>query len=64
MKPEKAQRLRDLIFIAGFFVMLSSYLFGEALLWIGMIVSFSGLIPHFLFNKCPHCAHQLRAWTK
>ena len=63
MKPEKAQRIRDILLITGFFVMLSAYFFGETLLWIGMVISFSSLIPHFLFNKCPHCGHQLRVWT-
>ena len=28
-----------------------------------MILSLSCLIPHFLYNKCPHCGHQLRPWT-
>ena len=63
MKPEQAQRLRDILLIAGFLVMLSAYLFGDALLWVGMILSLSCLIPHFLYNKCPHCGHQLRPWT-
>ena len=34
------------------------------LLWVGMVIAFSSLIPHFLFNKCPHCGHQLRPWTQ
>ena len=63
MKPAQAQRLRDMLLLAGFLVMLSSYLFDEALLYIGMLVTFSCLIPHFLFNKCPHCGHQLRPWS-
>ena len=44
--------------------MFSSYLFGDMLLWVGMVIAFSSLIPHFLFNKCPHCGHQLRPWTQ
>lgn len=63
MKPEQAQRLRDILLMLGALIMFSSYLFGEALLWVGMVVTFSGLIPHFLYNKCPHCGHQLRPWT-
>ena len=63
MKPEQAQRLRDTLIILGALVMFSSYLFGETLLWVGMVIMFFGLIPHFLYNKCPHCGHQLRAWT-
>ncbi len=63
MKPEQAQRLRDILLVLGVLIMFSSYLFGETLLWVGIVVTFSGLIPHFLYNKCPHCGHQLRAWT-
>ena len=63
MKPEQAQRLRDILFLLGAVVMLTSYLFGEVILCIGMVIAFSGLVPHFLYNKCPHCGHQLRAWT-
>ena len=63
MKPEQAQRLRDILLMLGALIMFSSYLFGEALLWVGIVVTFSGLIPHFLYNKCPHCGHQLRPWT-
>ena len=44
--------------------MFSSYLFGDMLLWVGMVIAFSSLIPHFLFNKCPHCGHQLRPSTQ
>ena len=63
MKPQPAQRLRDILLVTGFLVMLSSVLFGETLLWVGVVIAFSSLIPHFLFNKCPHCGHQLRPWT-
>ena len=55
MKPEQAQRLRDILLMLGTLIMFSSYLFGQALLWVGMVITFSGLIPHFLYNKCPHC---------
>lgn len=63
MKPAQAQRLRDILLLLGTLIMFSSYLFGETLLWVGIVVTFSGLIPHFLYNKCPHCGHQLRPWT-
>ena len=63
MKPQQAQRLRDILLLLGAFVMLTSSLFGEVLFWVGMAITFSSLIPHFLFNKCPHCGHQLNAWT-
>ena len=32
MKPEQAQRLRDILLLLGTLIMFSSYLFGEALL--------------------------------
>ena len=64
MKPQPAQRLRDILLLLGTLVMFSSYLFGDMLLWVGMVIAFSSLIPHFLFNKCPHCGHQLRPWTQ
>ena len=64
MKPQPAQRLRDILLLLGAFVMLTSPLFGEAQFLVGMVIALSSLIPHFLFNKCPHCGHQLRPWTQ
>ena len=64
MKPQPAQRLRDILLQLGTLVMFSSYLFGDMLLWVGMVIAFSSLLPHSLFNKCPHCGHQLRPWTQ
>ena len=64
MKPEQAQRLRDILLVTGFLVMLSSGLFGETLLWVGMVIAFTSLLPHFLYNKCPHCGRQLRDWNR
>ena len=64
MKPEQAQRLRDILLLLGAFVMLTSPLFGEAQFWVGMVIALSSLIPHFLYNKCPHCGHQLRPWSR
>ena len=58
MKVKKAQKLRDVLMIAGLFIMLC-YSVYEPLSIIGAVIAFSGLIPHFLFNKCPCCGRQL-----
>lgn len=58
MTVKKAQKLRDTLLIAGFVMMLSGCLY-DLLGIAGAIVEFSCLIPHFLFNKCPHCGKQL-----
>ena len=39
-------------------MMLGAYIY-EPLFQPGMVVAFSCLIPHFLWNKCPHCGKQL-----
>ena len=58
MPVRKAQKLRDALLIVGFITMLSAYIY-EPLAVVGAVVAFSCLIPHFLFNKCPHCGKQL-----
>ena len=58
MNIRKAQRLRDMLLLIGFFMMLGSYIY-ELLFVPGMVVALSCLIPHFLWNKCPHCEKQL-----
>ncbi len=58
MDVRKARKLRDRLLIAGFVIMLCGCLY-EPLLTLGIIVSFSCLIPHFLFHRCPHCGRQL-----
>ena len=58
MSLRKAQKLRNTLLIAGFFIMLLGY-YSNVIGIIGVIVSFSSLIPHFLYNKCPHCGKQL-----
>ena len=58
MKVRNAQKLRDALMIIGLLIMLAGSLC-EALSIVGAIVAFSGLIPHFLFNKCPFCGKQL-----
>jgi len=58
MKVRQAQKLRNWLLIIGTVIMLGAYIY-EPLLAIGILVSFSCLIPHFLFNKCPHCRRQL-----
>lgn len=58
MKVRDARKLRDMLLIIGFMIMLAAYLY-EPLFIIGVIVAFSCLIPHFLYNKCPRCGKQL-----
>ena len=58
MDVRKAQKLRNTLLIVGFIVMLGAYVW-EPLMVIGAIVACSSLIPHFLYNKCPHCGKQL-----
>lgn len=58
MNPRKACVLRDTLFVVGFIIMLAAYIY-EPLIIISAIVMFSGLIPHFRYNRCPHCGKQL-----
>ena len=58
MDVKKARKLRDTLTIAGLIVILFGSIY-QPLLVIGCIIAFSGLIPHFLYNKCPHCGRQL-----
>ena len=58
MKVKEAQKLRDTLFIVGIIIMLCAGIF-EPLTVIGAVIAFSGLIPHFLYNKCPSCGKQL-----
>ena len=58
MNVSDAQKLRDILFIAGFLIMMAASIW-EPFLIIGTIVAFSGLIPDFLYNKCPRCGKHL-----
>lgn len=58
MTVKKARKIRDILIFAGLITMLLAY-FYEALFYLGLVLAFSGLIPHFLYNKCPHCGKQL-----
>ncbi|MEE1393705.1 MAG: hypothetical protein U0K65_06040 [Negativibacillus sp.] len=58
MPVKKARALRDRLLIAGFVVMLLAYVY-RPLFYVGGAIAFSCLIPHFLFNRCPHCGKQL-----
>lgn len=58
MKVKHARMLRDALMISGVLVMLMAALY-EPLLMVGGIIACSCLIPHFLFNRCPHCGRQL-----
>lgn len=54
MPVKKARKLRDALLIAGVVVALMGY-FWNVLGYLGIVLMFSALIPHFLWNKCPHC---------
>lgn len=58
MPVKKARALRDRLLLAGFVVMLLAYVY-QPLLYVSGAIAFSCLIPHFLFNRCPHCGKQL-----
>ena len=58
MPVKKARKLRNALLIAGFFIMLLGYLWVPVGIF-GVVVTFSSLVPHFLYNKCPHCGRQL-----
>ena len=58
MNVRDAQNLRNKLFIIGGLIMLSGYLYSPLMI-IGIIVMFSGLIPDYLYNKCPHCGKRL-----
>jgi len=58
MPVKKARKLRDRLLLSGFVIMLLAYVY-DPLFIAGLLVTFSSLIPHFLFNKCPHCGKQL-----
>ena len=58
MNVRDAQNLRNKLFIIGGLIMLSGYLYSPLMI-VGIIVMFSGLIPDYLYNKCPHCGKRL-----
>jgi len=58
MKARDAQKLRDLLMITGFIIMLGAYIY-DPLIIVGAIVAISCLIPDFLYNKCPECGNRL-----
>ena len=58
MNVRKAQKLRNCLLLTGGVIMLGAYIY-EPLLVLGAVVACACLIPHFLFNKCPHCGKQL-----
>ncbi|MGI5885156.1 MAG: hypothetical protein ACOX83_09360 [Candidatus Spyradocola sp.] len=58
MTVKNAQKLRDTLLIVGTGIMLLGVI-SEPLFLVGVIVAVSCFIPHFLFNKCPHCGRQL-----
>ena len=63
MKIKTAQRVRDMLFVLGFVVMLCG-VFYRPLLAVGAVAGFAGLVPHFLFNRCPRCEKNLGRNTK
>lgn len=58
MKVREAQKLRNTLLLIGFLIMIAGYVW-TPLTIIGVIVTFSCLIPDILYNKCPHCKKRL-----
>ena len=58
MSVKKARKLRNTLLIAGFFIALLGYLWNPLGI-AGIVIMFLCLVPHFLYNKCPHCGKQL-----
>ena len=58
MTVKRARKVRDALLLGGGIVMLSAYIW-EPAFYVGMAAAVSCLIPHFLWNGCPHCGKQL-----
>ena len=58
MTPRKAQHLSAMLLVLGMLTMLCAYVW-EPLFFVGAVIAVSSLIPHFLFNRCPHCGKLL-----
>lgn len=58
MKVKNARKLIAIMLIFGFFLSLCVSLY-KPLFIVGMIVMVASLVPHFLYNKCPHCGKNL-----
>lgn len=58
MTVKQARKVRDALMIGGTIIVLLAY-FWKPFVCVGVIVGLSGLIPHFLYNRCPHCGKQL-----
>lgn len=58
MNAKKAQKLRDILLVSGA-VMMACGGVSHWLYYFGIMLACSCLIPHFLYNKCPHCGKQL-----
>ena len=59
MKVKTARKARDILAIVGVVIALMGIVC-EPFLYIGIAVMFSGLIPDFRYNRCPHCGRHLR----
>ena len=58
MKVRAAQKLRDMLLLSGFVIMLMAY-FWEPLFILGVAIALSCIVPDFLYNKCPQCGKRL-----
>lgn len=58
MSPKKARKLRNCLAVAGMFLIVLATLW-EPFVIIGLIVTFTCLIPELLFNKCDQCGRHL-----
>ena len=58
MTVKQARKLRNTLLIVGIVIMLLG-IFLRPFRIIGVVVTLSCLIPHILFNRCPHCGEHL-----
>ena len=58
MSVHKARKLRDGLLIGGAVVMFLGCNWVPVFI-VGVIVTCSCLVPHFLWNRCPYCERQL-----
>ena len=54
VKAKTAQKVSAVLVLLGVAIMLCSVA-NETLFVVGAVVASTCFIPHFLFNRCPHC---------
>ncbi len=59
MTVKTARKVRDILGTIGVVIALVGIVW-EPFLYIGIAVTFSGIIPDLRYNRCPHCGRHLR----